>query len=409
MNKILLVALLLISGAVSAQWPGYTTRPVSVGGSGVSPGGTAIGCTNYAILRVDGTPVIVCDGSFTFGGSAAGKGLASSAGTAVTAVSGGSFTQTWNNAAITFPGYTFQCIDTASGASSLCFSVMGGSTGATNLFKVDKTGIVTAGGNKFNTPGSMSLTINTTEAVRLSTSFFDIGAIPLTGGNAVGVRDVGFTRSAANTWACGNGTTGDKTCTFQLANMQLTGTMIAAAGLTAASGTPGSICYNTSTNEITKNNALTCTVSSARFKDNMRAYTVSGLSVLARLKPTTFTYKDHPERPRIGFIAEELNAVDPRLSEHEADGTPNSIDFPAVLAVLVKAGQELQDEVDSVRVELRALKAANLAQTRRLNIYRMEAKHKNEEHVYAECMITPKNYKGQMQPYICGYSPKAAR
>lgn len=86
--------------------------------------------------------------------------------------------------------------------------------------------------------GLLSLFSNSsTEAVRIA-SYVDIGALPLTGGSGIGVRDVGFARSASNTWACGNGTAGDKTCTFQAGTLQTSGarTYVSSTAPTLASG-----------------------------------------------------------------------------------------------------------------------------------------------------------------------------
>lgn len=131
--------------------------------------------------------------------------------------------------------------------------------------------------------------------------------------------------------------------------LSVDGTGLFFSNITTASGTPGSICYNTATNEVTRNSALTCTVSSARFKDSIERYDASALSIIDSITPATFTYKDHPERPRLGLIAEDLAAVDIRLAERGEDGSPNSIDFPAVMAVLIKAVQELKAEVATLK------------------------------------------------------------
>ncbi|MGH8476438.1 MAG: hypothetical protein ACRER2_11820, partial [Methylococcales bacterium] len=60
-------------------------------------------------------------------------------------------------------------------------------------------------------------------------------------------------------------------------NFHVIGTVGLDTTLTDATGTPGSICYDTSTFEMTKNNALTCTVSDAREKKDI--YSLSGLQI----------------------------------------------------------------------------------------------------------------------------------
>lgn len=117
-------------------------------------------------------------------------------------------------------------------------------------------------------------------------------------------------------------------------------------GLTAAVGTPGSICYITTTNQITQNNALTCTVSSRAQKID-EGYIKNGyLEMLMQLKPVQFAYKDQPDRSRWGFYAEDVSAVDHRLGDgYDAYGNPQSLDQNAILAVTVKAVQELNQKI----------------------------------------------------------------
>lgn len=143
-------------------------------------------------------------------------------------------------------------------------------------------------------------------------------------------------------------------------NVNITGalqnsTTVTMTGLTAASGTPNSICQNSATKEITVNAALTCTVSSARFKTHIAPFQRSATSMIAAIQPDVFTYKDRPDRPRLGLIAENLALVDRRLSEWDAEGRPNSIDFSAMIALLVKANQEQQAQIRRLESQLKQL------------------------------------------------------
>ncbi len=75
----------------------------------------------------------------TFGGAAAGTGLAIAAGTATTDVAAFSLTRTNNNAAVA-TGVKWTFTDTTSAAGFLPFQILGGSAGTTNLFSVSKLG-----------------------------------------------------------------------------------------------------------------------------------------------------------------------------------------------------------------------------------------------------------------------------
>ncbi|MGH8500851.1 MAG: tail fiber domain-containing protein, partial [Methylococcales bacterium] len=130
--------------------------------------------------------------------------------------------------------------------------------------------------------------------------------------------------------------------------LDVTGTVGLSSSITDATGTPGSICYDTSTFEMTKNNALTCTVSDARAKKDI--YSLSGLQISAlnlidKMKPSEFSMLKEPDnRRRWGFIAQDLREADKRLADgygpNYSDDGSLTIDQTAILAVAVKAIQE---------------------------------------------------------------------
>lgn len=109
--------------------------------------------------------------------------------------------------------------------------------------------------------------------------------------------------------------------------------------LTAASGTPSSLCENAATNEVTLNPALTCTVSSRDFKQQITPL-ASGAD-FSRIIPVSFAYNDQPGRIRWGFIAEDMAAISHTLGDgYDAGGVARSIDQNAILALTVKRLQE---------------------------------------------------------------------
>ena len=114
------------------------------------------------------------------------------------------------------------------------------------------------------------------------------------------------------------------------------------AALTAASGTPNSLCIVAATKEVTENAALTCTVSTRQAKMNIAPFpTTYNERLLQQLTPVEFAYRDYPERVRWGFIAEDVQAVDPKLGDaYTSEGEAHSIDIPAMLALIVKTLQE---------------------------------------------------------------------
>ena len=130
---------------------------------------------------------------------------------------------------------------------------------------------------------------------------------------------------------------------------------VAINGLTAASGVPSSVCINATTKEVTENAALTCTVSSVRFKHDIGDLTVNATSIIEAITPASFKYNE-TDRERWGFIAEDLAAIDKRLADGwDEQGRPNSIDQNAILAVVVSALKSVFAREDNIEKRLDAL------------------------------------------------------
>jgi hypothetical protein len=145
--------------------------------------------------------------------------------------------------------------------------------------------------------------------------------------------------------------------------LKLVGAKAFAPALTAASGTPNTVCINSATKEITENAATSCVVSSLRFKSDVLSLSPTwATSKLMGLQPTSFTYKDGG-RHALGLIAENADSVDSRLGFRDAEGRVNSYDQAGVLALLTSTVQELVRKtdrqgatIDSLRIELAKVK-----------------------------------------------------
>lgn len=119
-------------------------------------------------------------------------------------------------------------------------------------------------------------------------------------------------------------------------------------GITAAQSGDQYLCYSTDTSG-TIHRGATCNPSSARFKTNIQPLT-HGLDWLAGVQPVTFDRLATGKR-EVGFVAENVHGVDPRLAI-EQEGEVFSTDDRAILALTVKALQELQGEVARLKAEL---------------------------------------------------------
>ncbi len=105
-----------------------------------------------------------------------------------------------------------------------------------------------------------------------------------------------------------------------------------------------------------------CTISSVRFKMDLRPLDRDALGMIADMMPVSFRMKpgDKPNadrnfaKPQLGLTAENIAAIDPRMAIYEPDGvTPKSYRQEAVIAVLVGAIKEQQREIEDLRAELR--------------------------------------------------------
>jgi len=112
-------------------------------------------------------------------------------------------------------------------------------------------------------------------------------------------------------------------------------------------------------------NIRACTISSKRFKENISPLSESsGLAEIMKMKPVEFTMKKNAtENPDINFahmqtgmLAEDIAAIDPRLAIYEQDGkTPKSYRQEAIIAVMVKAMQEQQAQIEALKDEIKKL------------------------------------------------------
>ena len=109
------------------------------------------------------------------------------------------------------------------------------------------------------------------------------------------------------------------------------------------------LCIDAS-NQITS--GTTCSTSGGRFKDNVQNLNL-GLSTVLALRPVTFNFKkgygDNGTTDQLGFVAEEANTIDPRLVPHDENGLPTGFNYANYTAVLTKAIQEQQVQINALK------------------------------------------------------------
>ncbi|HEY0010592.1 MAG TPA: tail fiber domain-containing protein, partial [Candidatus Paceibacterota bacterium] len=128
-------------------------------------------------------------------------------------------------------------------------------------------------------------------------------------------------------------------------------------GLTSTSTVGNSLCLS-GTFEVTVRTANTCSAaSSLRFKEDIAPLdAASGLAEVMRLRPVSFKYTDsylgslsndrNWNGERVGFIAEEVAKIDPRLATFDSTNTADSVRYDIITSVLTRALQQTLGAVD---------------------------------------------------------------
>jgi hypothetical protein len=92
------------------------------------------------------------------------------------------------------------------------------------------------------------------------------------------------------------------------------------------------VCID-SDGKFTKSGGNDCTVSSARFKDNITSLKLDS-DLIAKLSPRSFTWKTDGTSS-FGLIAEEVEDVYPELVTYDADGKPASVKYDLLSVLLL--------------------------------------------------------------------------
>lgn len=118
----------------------------------------------------------------------------------------------------------------------------------------------------------------------------------------------------------------------------------------SSAGTTGTVCWATSTGNLTVDTTTTCLLSSLRFKKNIIPMN-DALSDIMKMKPITFVYKDKAMgTDRLsGLIAEDVLPIDRTLVELDKDGKAYKIRYEGLSAKNTRAIQQIQDEIQSLK------------------------------------------------------------
>lgn len=171
--------------------------------------------------------------------------------------------------------------------------------------------------------------------------------------------------------------------------------------LTGSTGA-GSLCL-TANNEVVFNSASdACLPSLRQTKHDITTLDFTALDLIGGLETVSFVYNQGDGRTRYGFIAEDVATVDELLATYDADGQISGIDDRSMIAVTLKAVQELwsqtkeyfdrtetlEAEVESLKARLDALESKNAKQINQdEEIDSSESEEESEEESDEEEMV----------------------
>ena len=131
------------------------------------------------------------------------------------------------------------------------------------------------------------------------------------------------------------------------------------AGVYASAGHGHGTCYgstyNDGANGLDHGHSVYVSVSSQRYKTDINNLTLN----LDDFKPVEFKYTEpiinhHTDDDRVhyGFIAEELEQVNPDLIIYNEEGQPDAVDYQSIIALCVKEIQELKQEICELKEKI---------------------------------------------------------
>jgi hypothetical protein len=82
-----------------------------------------------------------------------------------------------------------------------------------------------------------------------------------------------------------------------------------------------------------------------RYKDDIAAFT-GGLELVRKLRPVTFTWRNS-RSPDLGFIAEDVANVEPRLVVRNKAGAIEGVNYGQISTLLVNAVNEQQTQIEA--------------------------------------------------------------
>lgn len=125
-----------------------------------------------------------------------------------------------------------------------------------------------------------------------------------------------------------------------------------------SANTTAYVCWTTSTGAISRD-SVTCLSSLRKLKKGIKPLDGAMVEIM-ELHPRTFEWRDPMDQnqrgEQVGFVAEEVDGVDPRLASHSSDGGLHGWREEAMVTLLTRGIQELKADNDNLRAELSRIK-----------------------------------------------------
>jgi len=133
-------------------------------------------------------------------------------------------------------------------------------------------------------------------------------------------------------------------------NVTAQGDLTTQGSLTVNSIPTGSTQYVLCSSLANRGVVQRCSASSRKMKENIADLSL-GLDTVNKLRPVSFTWKANGNKD-VGFIAEEVALLQPVLAIYNEQGEPDGVKYAIMSAVLVKAVQEQQQEIERQKTKI---------------------------------------------------------
>lgn len=198
-----------------------------------------------------------------------------------------------------------------------------------------------------------------------TTGRIGLGPGNTTPGTTVDITDktasTGATRVVIGLGAADSGTTTTLTNNGSTSTVALaaSGAMTAPNLAASSAAQTGTLCWTTGTGNFTVDTTTTCLLSAGWSKQEVSP-AIHGLDWVMQMKPSTWKYKPQyqidGDKFHLGFVADDLAAIDAGLfGAYDNDGKIRNFQDRAVMATAVKAIQEQQAEIDSLKADVARL------------------------------------------------------